>query len=350
MLGRVAAVAFDTAVGTVIWRDPEEEPASEGTVDFWFERPGRYRCEDSKGLVLLLNEQETLVRDSHGALQRLRPDSGGGFGWHPKYMLGGLEVVRALSGPNDFSRPTGPATPDRIGDRMCWRFVLAPPAHKPAELEVAIDYETGVVLEFRSKGFGAWTTLTTFHPDAQLPSAIFEHSGVVREDWLAEREHSERVHEWERTRDWPLPRYWPDGPEFSLNQAAEDGSFVASLDVAGERDPILARWPTDGDPPSDAQFRSRAGRHIDRWQTEGWEWALAVDSPITEDQLQAVIESIPLLDGVEVIPRCTGLSSHAPHVSAGTLGRHSSSPSNERLPRNTPAGESAAKAAAAVGL
>ncbi|MCI2420901.1 hypothetical protein MOQ72_25995 [Saccharopolyspora sp. K220] len=34
-------------------------------------------------------------------------------------------------------------------------------------------------------------------------------------------------------------------------------------------------------------------RHVHRWSDEHWEWALAVDHPLADDELTRLIESIP---------------------------------------------------------
>ncbi len=242
MLGRVAAVAFETAAGTVSWRDPDEEQSRDGTVDFWFEQPENYRCEDTDGLVFLSNESETLVRDPEGLIQRPPAGTIASFDWHPKELLGRPDVARSFTERDDFSRPTGPATLDTVAGRRCWRFVLEPPPHKPAELEVAVDDQTGTILELRSRGVDAWTTLTRFEPNVQLAPELFQYDGAVAQDWVRESEDRDRLHQWEQRRSWPVPRYWPDSPRFQLLEAGEDGSFMARLRVGGERRPVLARW------------------------------------------------------------------------------------------------------------
>lgn len=61
------------------------------------------------------------------------------------------------------------------------------------------------------------------------------------------------------------------------------------LEVPGH--PELSRWPAGT--PVPARWGDRhQGRHVHRWRDERWEWALAVDEPLTEDDLNRVVPSI----------------------------------------------------------
>ncbi len=196
MLGRAAAVAFDTASGTIDWRDSDEDgDQAEGQIDFWFRQPDDYRVDDERGMWLISTEDLLLIRDETGAVQRLRPDSAQvGMPVHPRELIDGQYVVSSLTERHDFSRPRGPATEAVIGGRLGWRFVLDPPPHKPAPLEVVIDDATGVVLEQRSRAFNSWWTLTEFTPDAAVADSMFAFAGEVSEThWAAQEARQERA-------------------------------------------------------------------------------------------------------------------------------------------------------------
>jgi hypothetical protein len=55
---------------------------------------------------------------------------------------------------------------------------------------------------------------------------------------------------------------------------------------------MLGRWALGGEPPP--RWVSRAAKyHVHSWQDRTWQWALAVPSALTDDELRQVVASIP---------------------------------------------------------
>jgi hypothetical protein len=60
------------------------------------------------------------------------------------------------------------------------------------------------------------------------------------------------------------------------------------LDVPGY--PELCRWPA-GTPRPESWVQRYP--HVHRWRDERWEWTLAMEQPLADEDLAKVIESIP---------------------------------------------------------
>ena len=293
MLGRAMGASFDTAVGTVAWSDPEEDPPGDrGSLRFAFAEPDRWRIEDDEGPFVITGGDQTFVRTAPG-LMAVLGDGHVGLQHDPRHLIDGPTVAASLSERNDFSRPIGPAEEAEIDGRLGWRFVLAPPPHKPAPLEVVLDDETGVVLEYRSLGADYWEMLTSFEVNVSLDDESFTWTGEVDTAWVDER----LVHE-ERARavsehPWPSPTYWPSGVPLDVIEGdVDNGSFVAVMGGHVASQPILARW-RPGSPPVrlEGHIRRLAAHH--RWERDGFHWLLATDDDISPEDLQRIIDSIP---------------------------------------------------------
>lgn len=292
MMGRAMAVTFDTAVGTLAWSDPDEDPPDDrGAIRFWFAQPDRWRIEDDQGPFLIKGEARAVLRRAAGVMGELSPDHGIGMPHDPRHMIDGRQVVESLSERNDFSRPMGPAVETEIGGRLGWQFVLAPPAHKPSPLEVVFDDATGAVLEYRSQGGDYWETLTSFEVDVELDHGRFAWDGAVDTEWVddgqAQRRHAEMI---DRHR-WPSPTWWPTGmPLDVLDGDVDEGWFIGWLGDTSHR--VLARWRPGASPVRlDRLIGGISFQH--RWERDGWDWVLATDEEITPDDLQRIIDSIP---------------------------------------------------------
>jgi hypothetical protein len=68
LLGRMAAVSFQTATGTVTYRETgtANGEVREGSADFWYRRDGCLRIEDADGLRLLQASGDTWMRTPEG--------------------------------------------------------------------------------------------------------------------------------------------------------------------------------------------------------------------------------------------------------------------------------------------
>ncbi len=294
MMGRMMAVSFDSAAGMLEWSDPEEEPLGDrGAIRFWFAHPDRWRIEDEDGPFLIKGEDRALLRRASGVMAELSPDHGVGMSHDPRHLIEGRYVAESLSERNDFSRPVGPAVETQVGGRTAWRFVLAPPPHKPAPLEVVLDDATGVVLEFRSQGADYWETLTSFEPDVEVDAEWFVWDGPVDVEWVDERlVHEQRAREVSE-HPWPSPTWWPSGmPLDVLDGDIDEGWFVALLGGHWDMARTLARW-RPGAPPARLAGHTDRLRFVHRWERDGYQWILATDEEISPDDLQRIINSIP---------------------------------------------------------
>ncbi len=296
MLGRMAAVSFRTATGTLAWRDPDKDDSDQaGAVRFWYRQPDSLRLDDEFGLRVLTAGRSGLVRDIDGRMQEVGAAAGGGQG-DPRQLFGGRQVLKMYTRRNDYSVPHGPAEEIEMLGRRAWRFVLEPPPHKEHPLALVVDDQTGALLEIRSTGIDAFTTLTDFEPDGAIDDSIFTYDGPVATDWADERRRREEIQERGREMQWPTPRYWPRGVPLHLLDADFDtGAFVGLLEVPPDS-ALLARWPP-GTPTPEALSHRSPPMHLHQWSREGWSWALAVSEPLEPGELEKLIESIPSIDG-----------------------------------------------------
>lgn len=292
LLGRMTAVSFTSATGKIEWRNGTDEGQIwEGVNRFWFRRNGQLRVEDELGLVRLRSNGRTLYRDHSGTVQLREGETSWGGDGSPEAMLGGRNAAENLSPPNDFCTPQGPGSAALVDGRPGWKFVLDPPPHKPFALEVTIDDQTAVVLEMRTVGGDYFTTMTDFVVDAEIEDSRFEYDGPVATHQHEKRLHRERMVQMHDEFSWPTPRYWPAGMQMGLIEAdLETGAFVGILeDLSGA---ILARWPEGTDEAQDLT-RYRPKFHLHRWTAHGFDWALAVESPFDQEELERIIDSIP---------------------------------------------------------
>lgn len=290
-MGRMAAVSFTTATGTITSREVNDRgEARDDSISFAFRRPDSLRIDGPNGPVMIVTSERRLMRDRSGNMQ-LGNGSGlwGGPG-NPRQMLGGREAVENLSGPDDFSAPAGPGEPVQMAGRPAWRFVLTPPPHKDYPLAVVIDDATAAVLEFRSIGIDNYTTLTDFVPDAPLAENLFDFDGIIATDLVDQQREREEVSRLGRERSWPTPKYWPRGPDLMLMEAdGKSGAFFGRLPVSGNA--LLGRWEAGSDQP--LKFTSYTQHlHVHRWTADGFDWGLAVEDAFTDDELARVIDSI----------------------------------------------------------
>ncbi|MDJ0770666.1 MAG: hypothetical protein QNJ12_17870 [Ilumatobacter sp.] len=294
LLGRMAAVSFRTATGTISYRDPDEQEDADrsGELRFWFRHPDSWRIEDGDGVRYVRRDETVWFRDGQGRMQRLT----GGMNWSgpgdPRQLLSGRDLVDSLTSSNDYSVPSGPPTAAVVGGRAGWRVVLEPPPLKHHPLAVVVDDETGVVLEMRSTVLDAHTTLIGFLPDADIDDARFEYDGPIATDWEDERRHRREVDRLGREREWPAPRYWPPGVELDLLDADDStGAFIGFLHGVSSV-AVFARWPAGGEPHPALDSYSES-HHVHRWTADGFDWALAVAQPFGDDDLRRLIGSIP---------------------------------------------------------
>jgi hypothetical protein len=290
-LGRLQAAGFRTAAGTIRHTLPGGEP---GELRFWHEVPDRWRVEDEQGVRHLADGRRELVRTGDGmedfSLAAMRHGLP-----HPQGLFG----VRAGRGTvefdwlRDFPVPDGPGVAVEVAGRRAWEFTLpaaeAKRARKPYPLRVAVDEATGTVLRLAIPEAGYVVELTEFTVDGAPPS--FAWDGPVSTRHADERAAAERVRHWLAEAALPMPHWWPHGlAHHGGDGDPATGAYRVLLEVPGH--PELSRWPA-GTPMPGTWAGRHPGRHVHRWSDARWEWALAVDRPLTEPDLARVIESIP---------------------------------------------------------
>lgn len=290
--GRVQAAGFRTAAGTIRHRLPGDE---QGELRFWHQVPDRWRVEDERGVWHIADGQRQLMRNSG----RMEDFSGVylNFGQrHPQVLFGlrrGPWVEFAWL--RDFPTPDGPGALIEIAGRRAWEFALVAAegkrARKPYPLRVAVDEATGTVLRLAIAEVGYVVELTEFTVDGELPEEIFTWGGPVSTQRIDERAEAERVRHWLIDAELPVPHWWPRGLLYHGGDGdPSTGAYRVLLEVHGY--PELSRWPT-GTPMPEGWDQRHARRHVHRWSDKHWEWALAVDQPLTEAELTRVIGSIP---------------------------------------------------------
>lgn len=294
MLGRLAAIGFRNARGIVRYDIPTGNGSAEqGSCEFWFAAPNRWRVEDDAGVLHVQGGEWLYVRDRDGRMQRLPLAT---TSWHfdtnhPWTLVGRPdERLRRFTDPNDFSIPMGPGVPVEVAGRRCWEFTLTPPPRKPHPLRLALDDLTGTVLRMAVPELGSIVVAERIETDVEVADDMFFWTEPYATTWLDERTHWRRTREWLEQQQLPVPRWWPTGVAYSPMQGDPDtGAFSVSLMVPG--DPDLARWPVGGVPPQYWSERAER-RHVHQWSDGAWQWALAVDEPLTEDDLAQVKGSI----------------------------------------------------------
>lgn len=178
-----------------------------------------------------------------------------------------------------FGQPVGPFRRVEYLGRAAWQFAFAAPPHKPFDMAVVVDAETGLLLErrFGDHSLARWTSFVTGEPVD--PGAFHWDGPVVPAAQLraaADREHEAdmaRRQEWFRANvtDQPIG---PAGQPVRvlLHEWSGDGSFQASLD--GALDGGLARRPR-----SATWWNLGWSNVTHRWSDSRWDWALSVWDP-----------------------------------------------------------------------
>ncbi len=183
--------------------------------------------------------------------------------------------------------------PVEIAGRRAWEFVLAPPPHKPHPLRVAIDDETGAVLRVAVPDPPASVVeVLEIEVDQGVDPEVFRWDGPVAEDHVAEMAQDDASQRWFDQHQVPVPRYWAAGvSHMPMHADPATGAFSVYLMVPDEP-VLLARWLRDGQPPY-AWAQVSEEQHVHRWVEGEWEWALAVRSPLSPEELARVRASFP---------------------------------------------------------
>jgi hypothetical protein len=283
------AVGFHTATGVINCRVPEEA----SVLRFWHQVPDRWRVEDDQGVWQIADGQRQLVRNDGGMEDVSRMFLT--FGQrHPSTLLG----VRRDRGVDfdwlrDFATPTGPGSPVTVAGRPAWEFALESVStkreRKPYPLRVAVDEATGTVLRMAMPEVDYVIELVEFTPDTELPEDVFSWDGPVSTRREDERAEHERARRWLDEAALPMPRWWPRGFGFHGGEGdPATGAYRVMLDVPGY--PELCRWPA-GTPRPESWVQRYP--HVHSWRDERWEWTLALEQALADEDLAKVIESIP---------------------------------------------------------
>ena len=184
-------------------------------------------------------------------------------------------------GGDDFTQPTGPPTATRFLGREAWQVEVRPPPHKPFPLTLIVDAATGLVLQQRNDGFHSVTEWEELEFDVTLPDELFVWDGDSRPPPDHRAEHEA---------DMARRRQWLDGNgigplhltlpvELMLHEQVDDGTFHASLH-AGINGSLARRLHSDE--PWDT---TRNWPHVHQWTSNGWDWWLGTDLPMSEELL-----------------------------------------------------------------
>jgi hypothetical protein len=187
----------------------------------------------------------------------------------------------------DFTRPTGPVTSTQFLGRAAYAVELAPPSHKPAPLQLVVDAATGLVLRSSNRHFGTVTEWTDVEIGAELADELFYWDGpAVPAPSRAERD-AEHEHDMAQRRRWLDARGIADlpiplEPTLLLNQWDDDtGACHVTLETDGHGS--LIRRPCSADRWTEAEHLG--WQHVYRWSDERWDWCLAGDFVISDEQL-----------------------------------------------------------------
>jgi hypothetical protein len=175
-----------------------------------------------------------------------------------------------------FGTPIGPFEQIDYLTRPAWRFRFAAPSHKPFDMRVVVDDETGLVLEerFGDHSMARWTT---FQTDAPMTDDLFTWNGPTRtrSDLQADgrREHEQdmaRRAAWFSDKITPMTLELAGEPvEVTLHDWDDDGRFEASLD--GSISGSLARRRR-----SETWWGLGWSDVTHKWSDETWDWALTI--------------------------------------------------------------------------
>ncbi|MBO1765600.1 hypothetical protein [Allobranchiibius sp. GilTou38] len=192
----------------------------------------------------------------------------------------------------DFGTPVGPIEQVQCLGRDVWSFRFASPPHKPYDMQVVVDAETGLVLDQRFGDFSVsrWTDFRVGEPVAD-ELFVWDGPVVTRADPGVEgkAEHERLAAEgqrWFETNVTPALLEVRGKPvSVFLHGSADDGEFQASL--SGGVDGLLARRPR-----SDEWWNLGWSQVTARWSDGTWDWALLVwdhlDDGRTSERVAAV--------------------------------------------------------------
>jgi hypothetical protein len=265
--------------------DEEDDVALPGAVRV-HKKGARYRVESIAGDLLYIRGSDRSWRFPRGGgdpglVNQDDKYEGGSYGFaierpDPTNWRGG-----------DFTTPTGPLRPTTYLGMDAWQVELAPPAHKPAPVELIVDQHTGMVLRWGDSF--RWTQVdqvddladSLFEWDGSFFFASSDDGGGLPDDIVESLRRSDAER---RTRIAALgvtQLRLDVSADPEAYSAEDDGSFHVTYDVTGfvqvrRRPHDDTTWDLDGP--------------IDRWSTwtEGaWDWAVAL-SDIDRDQVPAI--------------------------------------------------------------
>jgi hypothetical protein len=241
----------------------------------------RVRISGPDGAPLVVTDGETMCRretaDQPMTVSPYRGEAWGPHGSELAYRRS-TEDIELFS----FGTPVPPFERVSFLDRPAWRFRFAAPRHKPYDMWVVVDGETGLVLEqrFADHAIAGWTE---FVVGGELDASLFVWDGPTTDlDAVRAAEGRTLAARERRAADWlvahvPAQPITVDGRvlEIQLHDWADDGSFEAS--VEGPVSGVLARRPR-----SDRWWRLDWSDVTHRWSDQRWDWALTVwaDDPL----------------------------------------------------------------------
>ncbi|MBO1756518.1 hypothetical protein [Allobranchiibius sp. CTAmp26] len=180
--------------------------------------------------------------------------------------------VRQEPGEYEFGTPVGPIESVQYLGRPAWRFRFAAPIHKPYDMRVVVDAETGLFLEQRF-GEHIVRTWTRFEVGRPVTDELFTWDGpAAAEDELiaqcdaAEAQDMADREAWFRANVTTSQlKLGGSATHVQLHDWDEDGSFQASW-ASGS----IARRPR-----SEEWWDLRWQEVTERWSDQRWDWALS---------------------------------------------------------------------------
>lgn len=289
--------AFTTVHGRMRCQSPAGDATNDCEVEFWHETPDRWRIEDEHGLWYLDDGDRVLLRTDNGIEHiSLTGHLGPRDQQHPRTVVGNaFGEGRVFGWAEDFPRPLDSGAPVTVAGRRATEFQLAAGpgrrADKPYPLRVAADDQSGIPLRIAVPEMQHVREIVAIELDSPLPQGVFEWHGPVSTATRDARAHRQDGQNWAREQKLPVPRWWPRGMDYYPNEGdRQTGAFRAMLNVNGLA--VLLRWPRGTELPE--SWKDGFGTYpVHRWEDEHWQWALLVDTPLSDDDLARVIESIP---------------------------------------------------------
>ncbi len=251
----------------------EHEVGGQRTIVLVHRAGTRSRLADENGTPWLLTDGDTMWRRRDGGMVA-EPHQGDAWADNGSDLAG--RRSREETDLFGFGQPIGPITRTEFLGRAAWRFAFAAPAHKPYDMHVVVDADTGLVLEqrFGDSSVARWTEFVT---DERVDPALFRWDGPsTTVDALraaGQREHDADMAAraaWfaEHVTAQPLSTAG-EGVEVMLHDWDSDGGFQAWLD--GGLSGSLARRPRSG-----AWWPLEWSDVTHRWSDEQWDWALSI--------------------------------------------------------------------------